>query len=252
MRKITVKHYLNKRLKSKSIYVRVIYNRKDTNFPSEIVTNMNPPQEVFDTDAKLKREMDYESEIITSIIEFCVEIHKDQFTLSQINIPSLINDWKHDLSSLFEDLYLTDKKTDRKIRNPLCEFIANKTKIDIETIDNFITNNIDFSVLCDLAFNHNIYDNEIKENITYCKLLSDFERFKYGEDRWIYGADNMLCYYEWSKKNMKEEFVKFALKKKSLSKELIKTKTAEFDIKLREHFESLLFFSPFTRGKREE
>jgi len=244
MKKITVKHYINKRLKSSSLYVRVIYNRKDTNFQSEIVTNLRPSDETFLNDETLKKEMQYESDIITSIIKFCIKFYKDEFTISHINIPSLINEWVNRIPDFYENIYLTNKEIRQKIRQPLIKLIAEKTQIEETVIDKFIVFLLDdIEVLNNLAQKHDIYESEIKKSIIYYSYLIDFERInykddqvKYGIEQWKYGMDNKLTYYDWKDKNKKDDFIEYALSRNELSKEYIEKRTEDFDLQLESHF----------------
>ena len=255
MKKITVKHYINKRLKCPSLYVRVIYDRKDTTFPSEIVSNINPSEKQFLEDLTLKREMEYEAEIITSIIQFCINLHKENFTFSQINFSSVIHTWKDSVPDKYFFTYIENKEVRQKVRVPLLNFISEHTKIKLETIDKIVNYSLEeLDALLDLVKNHDIYDIDIKQTILFCNLLYEYERIYYYKPepigKWIYGADNMFGYYEWKDKKGKEQFEKYALKQNILPKEFVKDRISDFDIELSKGIETALYLSNFTDTKR--
>lgn len=253
MKKITVKHYINNRLKSKPLYVRVIYDRKDTTFPSEITSNVFPTEDQFLSDPVLKREMEYESEIITSIIKFCIERQKDKFTFSQVNFSYLIHEWKRSISDKYYSKYIDNKSVRDEIRNPLLEFISEKTMVKVETIDKLITHSLsEIDAMLDLVKNHNIYPEDVKNTLLFNELLYKYEDVYYGssDKRWVYGADNMFGFYEWNNKNGKDEFEKYAIKQDILSKEFVRMRILDFDKKLQEGLESSIFFSTFSDTER--
>lgn len=228
MKKLTVKHYLNKKLKpiddnKFAIYVRVIYNRNNTNFPSEIsrLTHLNDIQ--FSNDKDVLRDKEYEIELINSIVDFGVTHHKDDFTISNIN--SLIRYWKDSISDLFFDFALGEKD----IRPKIVDYFSSLTTFDISAIDDLISRgDLNISTLLLLA-NNNVFDKKIHNYILYVDMLSKFEVEKFGQDQWRYGADNTFNFYEWENRNLREKFKSFALKTSKLDKKDIDIITNEFD-----------------------
>ncbi|MFT4073019.1 MAG: hypothetical protein QM654_13980 [Dysgonamonadaceae bacterium] len=252
MKKITVKHYLNKRLKSSPIYVRVIYDRKDTNFPSEIVSDLHVSEDDFLNNSKLQQEMQYEKEIVASIIRFYIGIYNDRFSLSKINISSLIHDWKRGLSLIYEDLYISNKQSRASIRKPILKLIANKLDIEEDIIDGLVGYNIDTDVLSKISNRLAIYSEDISNRFIIFQLLEEFENINYGDmaDRSFYGANNTFNYFEWAERKVIDNFTEFAISKKILSDTYLKEHIHEFDIKLKDYFKDILFFSSFSDTER--
>ncbi len=219
---------MNKRLKGSSdgkypVYVRVIYNRQNTNFRSEILTTALLDDGELEKSAKVKREIEYETQIISSIIGFAVHRLNDNFSISNLN--TIISEWKYDLADVFTDEYLSHKKVSKSIHG----FICSKTGIDISTTE-AITGIIDLDVksLLKLA-KLGIFENLLNDYVTYAYLLEQFSEIHYPDQSSRYGADNTFNFLEWYELDGKRKFVKYANSKGLLTESKIFKITEVFE-----------------------
>lgn len=242
MKKLTVKHYLNKKLKpdndgSYPIYVRVIYNRQNTNFKSEIVRLVFANENQFENNKEIIRDREYECELISSIVNFGVDLIGDKFSITRIF--NLISYWKDPLTDSFEDIFL--KKKD--LSDQLVKFFKGQLKIKQDSIKEIIgLPDLTIEVLHDLAINE-VFTTDITKHIYYLSILNEFSINNYGDDPWRYGSDNTFNFYEWSDKNIMQKFKTFAYNSELLDNNTINEITENFNKELISMLKGIIEFN---------
>lgn len=220
MSKITVKHYLNNKLKPEiedkkekyPVYVRVTHERKNLRFRSVICPNYYTEKEVLSSSTiKL---LDYETEIINFIITKNLKNENE----SLVDVLELLNSQ----IKYFTDMIIYD----RNIKDNLVKFISKKTKLDNEILNDIINVSYIDTVKVIKQLDTEIFENPVEKNkiIFYKGLIKYFE-----------SLENLLNIYEWKYKNGKENFITFF--KNNTKNFDFKTEIEDIDnrIKLREN-----------------
>ena len=207
MAKITVKHYLNSRLKpllvgevvKYPVYVSANYKGHDHKFKSIWIKNRLSETE-FQDNKTIKELIEYEKNIINEIVIFEREAVNIDFN-------------SHLLHSTFSitNLFLRGVLIVEMIEQ-LLEFIEEKTKLDLEFINlNINWNNLKFWVN---SMNSEIYKPETQTKIRYYFMLLMFEDNYYTPtENNVLTAGSVLNFYEWKKNGAREKFIKFATEK---------------------------------------
>jgi len=207
MAKITVKHYLNTRLKpllvgevvKYPVYVSANYKGHDHKFKSIWIKNRLSETE-FQDNKTIKELIEYEKNIINEIVIFEREVVNIDFNLHLFHSTfSIVN------------LFLRGSLITEMIEQ-LLKFIEDKTGLDLEFIElNINFKSVKFWVN---SMNSNIYKKETQTKIRYYFMLLMFE------DNFFTPSENnelivgkVLNFYEWKKNGAREKFIKFATEK---------------------------------------
>ena len=203
MAKITVKHYLNTRLKpllvgevvKYPVYISVNVEGFDHQIKSVWIKNRLSQME-FKYDQNIKTLIEYEKKIII-----------ESFTIRHENKNFIIGlDLLHSTFSIVSVFYYPDLKTE--IILTLLKFIEDKTGLNMEFIElniNFKSYKFWFDCM-----NSNIYNKETQTKIRFYFMLLMFEDnfFTPSENNELI-AGKVLNYYEWSKNGARAKFIDF-------------------------------------------
>lgn len=256
MGKVTIKHYLNKRSKPVNekevypVYVRVIYNRKNTNFRSEIITNLFLNDDLLDTDAQVALEKAYECDLINAIIEYGEKKMKSDFSLN--GISDLIQLFNKSLSCIFLE-YALGKEDKNAVRNDVCTFICDKTGVGENVVGLLVSYTIcdEIDLMIDLG-RKNVLSSQYKYIYEFVKSLEDYENERFGEnDRSSYGANKNFNFLEWEYRDGKEKFMKYVQAKKILNDDQVNEYVKLLSEQMALHFEAYVSFTPL-RGSRSK
>ncbi len=214
MGKIIIKHYLNKTLKPSlmkgvfkyPVYVRVTYNRMNHKLKSQWI-NYPVSESEFGKTA-IKKIAEYETNIITTILEYEKEIDK-------INITSRLT-FSFDYVS---KCFLSHVLGENKVKEQIISFIEKKTELDDSVISPYVRlDYIEAKGWFDLA-EKGVFIKEYQSKIIFLGLLMEFEKLNYHFLSEEYEPHGIFNFYEWFKNSGKERFIKFALDK-AILKEL--------------------------------
>lgn len=219
--KITIKHYLNKKLSpygiigndyQYAVYFRVIYNRLSTSYKSQIQRIGYATENEMINNIEVVNDLNYEIELINFIIEYSISNLQNLFSVK--GISELVFITNKPLKYLFfEDLCLTENQKDK-----LKIYISKKTNFTIDLIEDFLVNSmveIHSKENIIQLFREGIIDIEKKNIIEFYSILVDFEELIYKEKEYFgckWGASNNLNFYEWKMKNKKNEFIEYVNK----------------------------------------
>ncbi len=223
MGKITVKHYLNKRLKPKKIngiltflvYISANYAGTDHQIRSQWFRERISEHE-FLNDESINKLLEYEKEIVNEII--LMNNENDTHNLSDYlgNSLSFIRDW-------FFTSYLKDN-----IERDLLEFIKLKTGLSEKLIE--INLGYFNYHLWTESIQKNIFDTETKTKALIFVQLLEYEKENFTlEYKNIYKPNEILNFYEWFKRGAKERFIEYAKSKKIVSNVKLKEVMQTFD-----------------------
>ncbi len=237
MSKITTKHYLNKRLKAIDdrypIYVRVVFNRQNTNFPTEMVSVKEANDSEFLNSSIIRNEISYEVRLIDAIINFTIDNNINNFTTK--NIVKAITVWKDAvldiLSSETYDLV--------SLKRSIIDHIMVKTAIDRKVLNKAITiNQLEYSDYHSLMQSIE-FGKSVKNFIELGYYLEKFEA-KYFLSTESPAAGVVLNYFEWINNDMSSKFRDYFLKHTKISSEEAISLLHEFNTILKKHHVSAL------------
>lgn len=219
--KITVKHYLNDRLKPEiengvekyPIYVRVTHERKNLRFKSVVCDKYYTKLDILETE--IIDLFDYETEIINFIIN-------QNLKNENINLVSILEFLNTDIKYCTEFLYYSNK-----IKPNLIKFINLKTGINLNTLEKFI-NVSSFEIIEIIkGLEFDIFNNESeKKELLFYKILFEF----------LEKSKRKLNIYDWKYKNINENFILYI--KSKFENENFSNEITEIDnqINLREKY----------------
>lgn len=250
MAKISVTHYLNKRLKPSygigkyqnelayPIYIRISYGRKNQRIRSQWL-HFDATEREFANDLRIQEIIKYETEIIEDVLN---NINDNDLYLNtglMLYLCDLTNNY---LACMFGNLkeisryivqYLTDKTHFSE------NLIIHSTNIEY-AISNYYTH-IDWYELLD----NNVFPENIKHYIIYLSLLYEFESIYYckKDDAFDYEIGSILNLYEWKNKEANKKFIAFAKAKNILDKVELDRITQEFNNNLKEYIKGAVRFN---------
>lgn len=225
MGKITVKHYLNKRLKPTyyneqiqyPVYVRVTYERKNHKIKSEWIVHPLSEKE-FTTDKSKLNLMEYEKNIITKIIEN----DKDK---SNIDVSSRLY-----ISTLeISECYLGWVIIPKEVVNDVIKYVASKTSLSKSIFSRYVqVDYLSSDNWLELS-QKKVLSKDLTYKAIYFALLLEFQSKYYPNNTNEYFAGSVLNYYEWSSNNAENRFIEYLRSKNALEKSEIENITKEFN-----------------------
>lgn len=228
MKKITIQHYLNKKLKHSvrngiteySVYVRVSYGRKNERIKSDWI--MHPCSEYdFENNKQILELKQYESDIITDILK-----NNDN---EKFNLSARLQHSQCSVTDIFID-YMFDKY---EIKEQLISFISSKAEISSSILNPYFRDDYLRSNEWKELGDKDIFKKATRQKVIYLAMLMEFEEDNYPplpDEVFGLKAGCIFVSYEWNNKNKKSEFLDFAEKKKNLSKKDLTEITKTFDI----------------------
>ena len=229
MAKITIKHYLNTRLKplivdgvlKYTVYVRVTYDRKNNRFTSQWI---NYP--ISENELEI-------SEIIGNLVKYETRIINEILTNAKypesINLISRLRYSTVQISECFLNYTLDPKKVKQQIRS----FIIQKTELKENIINPYVNvDHIDSLGWLELS-ERGVFDNETKLKTIFLAMLLDFQEKNY-PDLMEYEAGRILNFYEWGQNNGKNMFVEYSKMRNLLTENNVLGIIQEFDIQIDE------------------
>ncbi len=223
MAKITVKHYLNTRLKpllvgevvKYPIYVRVTFKRENHKIKSLWIQNHLSEYE-FENDKKVKELIEYEKNIITEII--IIEREAENIPLNNRLIYSTLP-----IRDCFFGHHLK-----QDIERQLLELITYKTGISSKLI-NLNIGYYNYNLWIE-SIDKNIFDDETQTKSLLFKMLLEFESKHFTtEVKDNYEVGELLNFYEWMKNNAKENFISYTSERNLINKIEVKKLVQLFD-----------------------
>lgn len=225
MEKVTIQHYLNKRLKPSPngdlleypVYVRVSYGRKNERLKSEWI--IHPCSDFdFENNKGLLDLIEYEAKII----RFIFEIKKDgSFNLSSRLSLSTDSVTQHYLGWVLDS---------NEIVKAIIVYISDKTGLSEGILNPYVRIELCGNEWLELA-NKNIFTKDTSDRVVYFSMLLDFEKefYPYTVGRYGYVAAVELVYYLWEKEGGKEKFCTYAKARGLLSIDTLNQITELFD-----------------------
>jgi len=211
MAKITVKHYLNTRLKplligevvKYPVYVRVTFGRENHKIKSLWIPNHISEYE-FENDRRVLNLIDYEKNMITDII--IIERESPNIQLSNRLIYSNLP---------IRDCFFS-YQLKQNIERQLLELITSKTGISTKLIElNIGYYNYELWIE---SINKRIYDDETQTKTLFFKMLLEFESKNYtSEIKDNYEVSKLLNFYEWRANKAKANFINYTTERNLLS-----------------------------------
>lgn len=213
MGKITVKHYLNKKLKPRvldgdyyyRVYVRVTFSRQNQRFPSVWVEQVMT-EDIFNNSQGAKDDMIYESKNILHLFEIIGGEAKS------INVGILLQNYLKRISDIFWECELGGKGVGEEI----LAFIARKTGINKNVFRPMVEEDlINKHCYWMELINKGVFNGALRKKIEVYGALLKYEASKYPQSVEVCSGSRqwpgmILNYYEWEKGKEKEGFLRFA------------------------------------------
>ena len=225
MGKITVSHYLNKRLKPRTIngldiypvYIRVTYGRKNHKIKSVWIVHELSDFE-FSNDLKISKLKDYESKLILNILA-------NGTNIENINISSRLINTQNQVSECFMGWTIDPKE----IEHGLKLYVSIKTGLSIEIFEMYLkSKELYYKYYIELA-NAKIYSEKMTKNIIYFALLLNFESIFFPDNQPEFTPGQICNFYEWEELKAKQRFLEFAKNENLLTNEELINITEIFD-----------------------
>lgn len=250
MGKITIKHYLNKKLNSTlengiqthPVYVRVIYNRKNNNFRSEIITKPLLNEFDFEKNKQVLQEIQYETELINAVIQYGEETQKESFSIGN-RVCDLLQSFN---ISIAHDFFgsMIEKEQKTEIKEEIIKYLSEKTEIMKDAINELIAYDIcEKDTIIKELIRLNIIPQKQKQLYEYMFCLVDYENLKFGLDRSHYGINKNFNFLEWRFRGGKQLFLKYIKEKSVLDESIINDITLEFENRIKENFKFVLNYN---------
>lgn len=246
MKKITVKHYLYKRIKPDfnennepvfPVYVKVICNRKSTNFRSEIITKRRITETEFNNDAQIKQERELEVFLTTYVVSLGMELLGDKFNF--LNLVTSILKLQYPIYSFIH----TEMFDNKKIRLALIEFMCNKTGLDELIIADIIGCYVDLRIDTIVQLSKkSIIDSRYYSFGLFYNLLRDFSCERYGNSENVWGGASSLSWYEWEVRGVKHDFINYVLLSEKMVKDELMILVNKLDIMILSDIKKYLTF----------
>lgn len=242
MSKITISHYLNKRLKCSHIdgspaypvYIRVTYKRNNVRIKSRWI-DWDVTECEFDTDPVVNQIMIYETNVIETIC--------NKYDISILSLRVLLGSFLQSISSY----YLSSIIDVREIVKQLIAYISKQTGLSEKIFSPYVNSNrlddsYSYKEWYELA-NAEILPKETKMKVTYLAMLCEYEhsfipKCDNPNISYIYKTMNQLYhldtfnYFEWRNNNGKTYFLDFAKSKGLLEDSLIEKITEKIDAEM--------------------
>lgn len=213
MVKVTVSHYLNKKLKPTKgigyyegelaypVYIRISYERANQRIRSRWI-HFDVTDREFEEDKRIQEVKLYETEIISDILQ-------SQESSNFDNIGAKLNYYLDNLIELYVKMMIRKKEIVEYILN----FICSKTGLNRHILNPYVSYNdiVDYShddwyELID----KNVIPDSMKNTIIFLALLNEFEAMYYKDEADDYEVGNILNYHEWKNKGAQKRFLDFA------------------------------------------
>lgn len=198
--KVTVRHYLNTKLKpvfedSKEkypIYVRLTHERKNLRFKSILCNKYYTDNDLLDID--IINKINIEIEIVNFIIRNYVN-KSDDYDLVDV-LEFLAGEIKY-----FTDMIILD----RKIKENIVNYISKKTKLSIELLDEIINVQYIDTIKTIKTLDIEVFEDiQVKNKISFYKLLIEYYE----------NHNNSFSVYYWRHKDGKQDFIEYLNNKK--------------------------------------
>ncbi len=250
MGKITIKHYLNKKLNpilengipTHPVYVRVIYKRRNNNFRSEIITKPFLNELDFEQKEQVLQEIQYETDLINAVIKYGEETQKDSFSIGN-RICDLLQSFN---ISIAHDFFgsMIEKELKTEIKEEIIKYLSEKTEIRKNAINELIAYDIcEKDTIIKELIRLNIIPQKQKQLYEYLFCLGDYENLKFGFDRSHYGINKNFNFLEWKFRGGKELFLKYLKEKSILEDSIVSNITIEFENRIKENFKFALNYN---------
>lgn len=237
MAKVTVSHYLNKKLKPTEgigvyegelaypVYIRISYERSNQRIRSRWI-HFDATDREFETDKRIQEVKLYESEIINDIFQ-CQE------SCNFNDIGAKLEFYLDDLIELYIKVMIRGKE----IIEYILSFISTKTGLNRHVLNPYVrvgdiinyTHNDWYELI-----NKDIFPDSIKNNIVFLALLNEFEDIYYKDDAEDYEVGNILNYHEWKNKGAQKRFLSFASDKALLDNSILNEMADTFSLTIKQ------------------
>lgn len=242
MIKVTVTHYLNKKLKPTNgvgvyegnpafpVYIRISFGRNNQRIRSRWI-HFDATEQEFETDKRIQEIKAYEAAIISDIFKYQNDDKFDIGTKFDLYLQDLIN---HYVGWVVQKDEISDTITD---------FICAKTGLNKHILPHMGHRDIieygseDWYELVD----KNVFSGLIKNKILYLALLNEFKSINYKDNSFDYEVGTILNFHEWKNRGGKELFLQFAEDKQIMNKSVINEITEIFDNALKQKIQENWF-----------
>lgn len=244
MDKITIKHYLNKKLKpfiykgsmGYPVYVRVSFGRTNYRFKSQWITQEWSEMD-FNANSDIKALVKYEADIINDILT--TVNNKDE-----INLKVIVGNYLTSIPDYYIG-YVIGKDT---IFDQVIKFIYTKTGLSKFNINPYVHTEQSSKGWLELI-EKNAFSGETKDLMIYYLMLLEFSEKNYRRKKdwnFILEVGQIFNLYEWKRKNGKEKFLKYAAKRDMLPSHKLDEMTQSVEDKL-----TAAYMSDFFENKSE-
>ena len=232
MAKITISHYLNKKLKptvgvgnyegelAYPVYIRISYERTNQRIKSKWI-HFDVTEREFETDKRIQAVKLYETEIID-------DIFRCQENSSFDDIAEKLGFYLEHLIRLYMKIMIQKKE----IIEYILSFISSKTGLNRHILNPYVMydriisySHSDWYELID----KNVFPDSIKNDIIYLALLNEFESVFYKDDTEDYEVGAILNYHEWKNKGAQRRFLQIANDKSILNSVILNELTDKFN-----------------------
>lgn len=238
MAKVTVSHYLNKKLKPTEgigvyegelaypVYIRISYERINQRIRSRWI-HFDATDREFEADKRIQEVKLYEAEIINDIFQ-------GQESCNFNDIGAKLEFYLDDLIKLYINVMIRRKE----IIEYILSFISTKTGLNRHILTPYVsvddildyTHNDWYELI-----NKNVFPDSIKNHIVFLALLNEFEATYYKDDAEDYEVGNILNYHEWKNKGAQKRFLSFANDKALLDNSILNEMTNAFSLAIKQY-----------------
>lgn len=236
MIKVTVTHYLNKKLKpthgvgiyagepAYPVYIRISFGRKNQRIKSKWI-NFDATEKEFEIDNRIQEIKAYEAAVISDIFRHQDRDDFDIGTKLTLYLEDIIEHYigwiiqKDEITTCITDFICSKTGLNKHVLNP---YVSYKSIVDYS--------HEDWYELLD----KNVFPEVLKNKILYLAILNEFKSINYKDEALEYEVGKILNYHEWKNRGAQSAFICFAENKKVIEHSVINEITELFDVVLKQ------------------
>lgn len=237
MAKVTVSHYLNKKLKPTEgvgfykgepaypVYIRISYERANQRIRSRWI-HFDVTDREFEFDKRIQEVKLYETEIINDILQ-------SQESSSFEDIGAKLRFYLGNLIQLYINMVIQRKE----IVECILSYICAKTGLNRHLLNPYVSSD-------DIAdYSHDdwyelitkdVIPDSMRNSIIFLALLNEFEAMYYKHEADDYEVGNILNYHEWKNKGAQKRFFDFANDKALLNNSTLTEMIEAFNLLIKQ------------------
>lgn len=235
MRKITIEHYLNKKLKPRyfvsdlpcfPLYVRVSYGRRNERFKSVWITEYYNDEDIQRED--IRALIDFESKVIKSLIDISErEKPSDRYTYDK---KYVIGNRLHTSLKTMPEWFLENLFDRYEIAKQFVSYVSKHLEIPKEIFDVYYFEFCGYDENKWLCLSEKgFFEGETKDKIYYLVMLLEYERLHFNTIKTVLRAGEIFVFYEWNDNKHQESFLRYAKSRNLISEDVITSITMRFN-----------------------